>query len=213
MATQLAHNEQAQIRSKAFDWWFSRFHVLYDILLFTHLGPRLVKALPHIRGPRVLEVSFGLGYLMTRYAAGFDVTGIDYNPSYVEATRQRLHKAGLHDVKLLEADAHALPFDDDSFDTLLNTDAFTLYDTPTQAISEFFRVIEPGGRLVLMEYDYPADGNKLGTLCTNHMRRTAQYIDFRKLLRDAGFAPIEDHDVGLFGMCRMFIATKPSADY
>jgi len=37
--------------------------------------------------------------------------------------------------------------------------------------------------------------------------------DFRKLLRDAGFAPIEDHDVGLFGMCRMFIATKPSADY
>ncbi len=173
-----------------------------------YLGPRLKKSLRHLRGPRVLEVSFGTGYLMQRYAGRFQTTGIDYNPHYVEATRRRLEALDL-EATLVEGDAHDLPFAEGSFDSLLNTDAFTLYQDPTRAMSEFYRVLAPGGRLVLMEYDYPSDGNILGTYLTNRFRRSAQYVDFKTLLNETGFT-YEDHPVGSFGMCHMYIATKPA---
>ena len=37
----------------------------------------LDAALPHIKGPRVLEVSFGTGYLLTQYASEHEVAGVD----------------------------------------------------------------------------------------------------------------------------------------
>lgn len=194
-------------RAIAFDWKFSERQWLYNFFLATSWGPRHRKALPHIQGPRVLEVSFGLGYLMSRYAGQFETTGVDYNPSYVEATRRKLEAQGLK-ATLLEGDAHALPFPDASFNTLLNTDAFTLYRDPPKAMDEFYRVLVPGGRLILMEYDYPKDGNVLGTFLVNHMRQRTQYVDFRALFRSVGFS-FEDHHVGSFGCNHMFVATKP----
>jgi len=176
-------------------------------MLAMYLGRRLKKSLRYLRGPRVLEVSFGTGYLMQRYAGRFQTTGVDYSPHYVEATRHQLEALGLK-ATLIEADAHDLPFAEGSFDSILNTDAFTLYENPTQAMAEFYRVLAPGGRLILMEYDYPNDRNILGTYLTNRFRRSAQYVDFKTLLTQTGFS-YEDHHVGSFGMCHMYIATKP----
>jgi len=206
--TQVDRNEEAIARAKAFDWWFSQFNGLYNTMLTLSWGRRHRRALPYIRGPRVLEVSFGMGYLMSQYADRFDTTGIDYNPRYIEVTGRRL-KAKKIDAKLLHGDAHALPFPDASFETLVNTDAFTLYENPKKAMSEFYRVLVPGGQLVLMEYDYPRDGNLLGRLWVEWARLLkVPYIDFNTLLTSTGFT-FEDHPVGNFGMLHMYVATKP----
>jgi ubiquinone/menaquinone biosynthesis C-methylase UbiE len=211
MSEQQKSNDALVVKAKAFDHWFSQFTGLYDavIVTFPFWGPRLRKAIAHIQGPRVLEVSFGTGYLLSQYAARFETTGIDYNPRMIEAAQRRLDRAGLR-AKLLRGDAHALPFPDDSFDTLVNTDAFTLYDDPVKAMAEFYRVLRPGGRLVLLEYGLPKDRNWLGMRMVGLSRLLSMpYLDFDQLLSRTGFT-YEDHPVGFAGALHMYVATKPT---
>ena len=183
---------------------------LYEFSLEVGNGKRLCKALPHILGPKVLEVSVGIGYLIAQYADRFETTGVDYNPRCLELTRARLARLDKR-ATLLEADAHALPFPDESFNTVINTDAFSLYHDPHKALGEALRVLMPGGRMILMEYDYPRDHNLLGTLMTEgirHIMRMA-YFDFSTMVRDTGY-PYRDLSVGAFGALHMFVIDKPA---
>lgn len=182
---------------------------VYDFALEANNGKRLLKALPHIRGPKVLEVSVGVGFLISQYADKYEVTGIDYNPRCVELTRRRLERMN-KTATLMEGDAHALPFPDASFDTVINTDAFSLYLDPEKALREALRVLVPGGRMILMEYDYPKDRNLLGTICTAGIRNILRmaYFDFASMVKNTGY-PSQDHAVGGFGCLHMFIIDKP----
>ena len=209
----LTKNDVLAARARVFDDWTSRYADWIDLGIRLHplWGPRLRKAAAQVRGPRVLEVSFGTGYLMSLYAGRCETTGIDYNPRMIEATRRRLSRLGL-DARLIEADAHALPFADASFDCVVNTDAFTLYRDPSRAMAEFYRVLAPGGRLVLCEYDRPADRNWLGMqLMRMPVWLGMPAVDFDPLLRSVGF-DYEDHPVGLSGVLHMFVGTKPDVD-
>jgi ubiquinone/menaquinone biosynthesis C-methylase UbiE len=200
-------NEALVARAQAFDLWASRWAGLYDLAISLAIGRRLRKAIAHIKGPRVLEVSFGTGYLLCQYASRFDTTGVDYNPRMLEMARRRLSARGVQ-ARLLQGDAHALPFPDNTFDSLVNTDAFTLYRDPQRAMSEFHRVLAPGGRLVLMEYNYPKDRNWLGMKLMAVPRAIGMPMrDFDGLLRGVGFS-YEDHSVGMAGLLHMYVATK-----
>ena len=207
-SVQLEH--RAIDRWRAIDWWFNqRFGRLYDLLLTHSWGKRLRRTLPHIQGPRVLEVSFGVGFLMSQYAHAYEVTGLEYNPRCIEATRRRLERLDLG-AKLVEGDAQALPFPDASFDTVINTDAFTLYHDPHRVLSELLRVLASGGRLVVMEYDYPRNGNLLGRLWVLVARRIMMMprLDLEALHRSSG-SPYQDYDVGGFGAFHMYVSQKP----
>ena len=209
METDPKRNELAVARANAFDQLAAKFTGLYDLGIALHplWGPRLRKTLEHILGPRVLEVSFGTGYLMSLYAGRFEVTGLDYNPRMISATQKRLDRRGLQ-AKLVRGDAHAMPFADGTFDTLINTDAFTLYADPEKAMGEFHRVLRPGGRLVLLEYGYPKNRNWLGMRLMAIPRMLMMPMrDFDALLRGAGFS-YEDHPVGMAGVLHMYVATK-----
>jgi ubiquinone/menaquinone biosynthesis C-methylase UbiE len=202
-------NQPLVVRAQAFDQLASRFIPLYDfgIWALPFWGGRLCRALPHIQGPRVLEVSFGTGYLLSRYAGRFDTTGVDYNPRMVEAAQRRLTRAGLR-ARLLHGDAHALPFPNDSFDTLVNTDAFTLYADPARAMAEFHRVLRPGGRLILLEYNRPKRPSWLGNRVLTLSRWLKMpFLDFDALLDGTGF-DYEDHAVGFAGVLHMYVAHK-----
>lgn len=208
---QLQPEYRAIDRWRAIDWWFNqRFAGVYEFLLTSSWGQRLRKALPHIRGPRVLEVSFGVGYLMSQYAHDHEVTGVEYNPRCIEAARRRLARMKL-DATLIEGDAQALPFPDGSFDTVINTDAFTLYRDPERALREHFRVLAPRGRLIVMEYDDPKDGNWAGRLWTLGARRIMMMprLDLETLHQSSGF-PYRDYDVGTFGVFHMYVSDKLS---
>jgi ubiquinone/menaquinone biosynthesis C-methylase UbiE len=60
--------------------------LLYDALmvLFPFWKKWIASVIPSINGPKVLEVSFGSGYLLKKYASNYDVWGIDYNQKMVE---------------------------------------------------------------------------------------------------------------------------------
>ena len=58
-------------------------------------------------------------------------------------------------VKLIEGNYSALPLDGDSLDAVFTMEALLHADPLESALSEFYRVLKPGGKLVLFEYSVP----------------------------------------------------------
>lgn len=103
-------------------------------------------------GKRVLDVGCGNGYVLSRYArAGAHVQGIDLTRTAVELSRRRFDLLGL-DGGFAVANAEDLPFASASFDCVCSMGV--LHHTPdtARAIAEIWRVLRPGGRLIVMFY-------------------------------------------------------------
>ena len=82
--------------TKEFDRVYSRFARIYDLAVkwFPVWRNWISHALPHIRGPDVLEISFGTGYLLTQYADKYEAHGIDYNWELACTAKHNLQKNG-----------------------------------------------------------------------------------------------------------------------
>ncbi len=192
-----------------FDKFYTRTARLYDIAVraLPIWKTWLRCALPHIEGPRVLEVSFGTGYLLTQYADRFETHGIDYNARMVETARRNLARRGAS-AELMQANVESLPYEDGHFDTVINTMALSGYPDAGRAISEIRRVLKPGGRLVLIDINYPADGNWLGTRLTRAWKVSGDLVrDTAKLLAENGFE-FEETEIGGFGSVHMYVCRR-----
>jgi ubiquinone/menaquinone biosynthesis C-methylase UbiE len=192
-----------------FDKFYTSFAKLYMLALkiFPFWDRWLSATLPHIRGPRVLEVSFGTGSLLQQYVSQFETYGIDYNEKFVQLLQEKLTEKGLS-ADIRQGDVQALPYDDAFFDTLVNTMAFTAYPDGVKAMAEMHRVLKPGGRLVMVDIDYPRDRNWLG------MQATRAWIAMGDIIRDMG--PLFDQfnftynqeEIGGFGSVHLWVAEK-----
>lgn len=99
----------------------------------------------------VLEVAIGTGLNLASYAPDVRLTGIDLSPEMLTIARKRAADLG-RDVDLREGDAHNLPFDDESFDSVVCT--YSLCNIPDidRAVAEMHRVLKPGGSLILVDH-------------------------------------------------------------
>ncbi len=198
--------------TRRFDTFYTRFARGYDFLVKTvPVWKTWLKAvLPYLRGPRVLEVSFGTGYLMTQYAGRFTVYGIDYNLRMVQTACQNLRQRGLP-AHLQQADVAALPYATASVDTVVNTMAYSGYPDGTAALREMTRVLRPGGRLILLDVNFPRDGNWPGTRCVRLWARAGDVIrDVDRLLTGAGLRH-EEREIGGWGSIHLYLGTKEPA--
>ncbi|HSM67724.1 MAG TPA: methyltransferase domain-containing protein [Ilumatobacteraceae bacterium] len=84
-----------------------------------------------------------------------EVHGVDFDPEMVEEANVRAKAAGL-DERVLhrQADAAALPFDDDLFDACRSERVFQHLPDPAAGLAEMIRVTRPGGRIVVLDTDF-----------------------------------------------------------
>ena len=192
-----------------FDHAYTQFAGIYDFAVkaLPVWKTWIKQAIPYIKGPRVLEVSFGTGYLLTRYAGQFETYGVDYNLRMAATARRNLEKAGL-EAQLQVADATALPYPDQVFDSLVSTMSFTGYPDGLKAMSELWRVLKPGGRLILVDINYPADQNRLGIALTGLFASLGDIIRGMDAIFGALDIPYQDHEIGGFGSVHLYIAEK-----
>jgi len=101
--------------------------------------------------PKVLEVGVGTGKNMPYYPPDVQVTAVDLSPRMLERARARAKQLGI-EVTLLEMDAQALQFPDASFDSAIATFVFCSVPDPVLGLQEVARVVNPGGRIVLLEH-------------------------------------------------------------
>jgi ubiquinone/menaquinone biosynthesis C-methylase UbiE len=99
----------------------------------------------------VLEVAVGTGLNLEAYPQDIALTGIDWSDAMLDIARHRAADLG-RTVNLQQADAHGLPFDDASFDTVVCTFGLCAIPDHTKAIGEMTRVLRPGGRLILVDH-------------------------------------------------------------
>jgi ubiquinone/menaquinone biosynthesis C-methylase UbiE len=117
------------------------------------LGHRLVEIMNIPAGAQVLDVATGQGVNLVVAAEKVglrgNVVGIDLSKMMVQEAKKDIERRGLQNATILHMDAEHLLFNDAMFDAVLCGLAINLFPHLDQALSEFFRVLRPGGKLGL----------------------------------------------------------------
>lgn len=104
---------------------------------------------------RVLEIAVGTGLNLAHYRQATSVVGVDNNRGMLRRAIHRTWESAVP-VELVSADARALPFADDSFDTLVVAFSLCTIPEPERTLEELSRVIAPGGQLHFLEHVHSA---------------------------------------------------------
>jgi ubiquinone/menaquinone biosynthesis C-methylase UbiE len=108
------------------------------------------KLLANARG-RVLEIGIGTGLSLPHYPPDVELVGVEPSPPMLKRARRRAAEVG-RTVELIHAPAEELPFEDDSFDTVVSLAVLCTVREPEQVLREIHRVLRPGGRFVFLEH-------------------------------------------------------------
>ena len=109
---------------------------------------RAMAGIPEDFSGKLLEVPVGTGVLtmpVYKELPDADITCLDYSEAMMEKARERAEAAGIHNITFLQGDVGALPFPDESFDTVLSLNGFHAFPDKESAYRETFRVLKKGG--------------------------------------------------------------------
>lgn len=209
------------------DGWFSaRSARLYDPSVEFLFGgtadvmrrmaiPPLVAALRAARAPRVLDVACGTGRFLLQLGRALPrarLYGLDLSPPYLLRAAELL--AG-REVSLVHENAEAMPFADGQFDAV--SSVFLFHELPADArrrvAGEMWRVLRPGGRLVISDSAQLAESGEIEAVlhafpAAYHEPYYKSYLrdDLAAMLEASGFEieAVEPHLVS-----KVIVARKP----
>jgi len=160
---EVPESAKAGLVGQVFDSVASRYDLMNDVMSFGihRLWKRFTIDQAGVRpGNRVLDVAGGTGDLSAAFARQVgpqgSVTVADINAAMLDVGRARLADRGLAgNIEFVQADAESLPFPDNHFDCI--TIAFGLRNVTRQdcALASMYRVLKPGGRLLVLEFSKP----------------------------------------------------------
>ncbi len=153
------------------------------------------------QGALVLDVATGAGYIAAAARSiGATPIGLDFSGAQVELARKIYP-----DIEFLEGDAQDLPFDDQTFDSVVMGFGMNHLPEPEKAAQEAWRVLKPGGAFAFSVWAAPAAGEGFGIVLSAIERhgvpnaklpeappyfRFADPIEVKAMLTAAGFGEI-----------------------
>jgi ubiquinone/menaquinone biosynthesis C-methylase UbiE len=145
---------------------------------------------------RLLDVATGAGFTAVAFAPLVaEVTGVDVSAAMLEKARERARAAGLANLVFESGAAESLPFAADAFDGVLCRLAAHHFVSPAKFVAEAYRVLRPGGRLLVADSAEPDDApevdawhNHVEVLRDGSHVRNYTASQWRGFVTDAGFA-------------------------
>jgi phosphatidylethanolamine/phosphatidyl-N-methylethanolamine N-methyltransferase len=128
---------------------------VYDWTFGPTLHPGRLQAIQRMgiqASDHILEVGVGTGINAALYPRECKITGIDFSASMLEKAEARFARKGITNVRLLEMDAAALAFPDDSFDIVYAPYVMSVVPDPVRVAAEMRRVCRPGGRIIFLNH-------------------------------------------------------------
>ena len=143
-------------------WFFDAWARVYDfpvvqLATYRPVHDAVLRALRAAAVRRVLDIGCGTGQLATRIAQTLPrarVVGCDFSAGMLRRASAR--SSGNRGARWVQGDAGRLPFRDGAFDAVVSTEAFHWFPDQEAALRELFRVLVPGGRLLLALVNTPA---------------------------------------------------------
>ena len=167
-------------------WFFDAWSLFYDLRLVQRLTYRpvhdaVVRVLRHHEPRSLLDLGCGTGLLTRRIRGAFpgaSVVGCDFSHGMLrQAAEQR------HGNAWVQGDATRLPFRARCFDTIVSTEAFHWFPDQPGAVAECFRVLAPGGRLLLALVNPPVEAMSTAMYMGSRLAGQPFYWPTRQRLR------------------------------
>ena len=167
--------------------------------------PILLRAARIGLGMRVLDVATGTGLAAEAALAGVGLSGsvvaVDISRAMVERARERL--GGAPNAIVAVEDGQSLTFADKSFDAVLCSLGLMFFPDPARGLSEFHRVLRPGGRAAVSVNTVPERSfiTRINLIIGRYVSALAEAAArvfslgdearLRSLFEEAGFGDIE----------------------
>lgn len=132
------------------------FHLRYSDFYFRALDRHFAG---RDLGALALDVGTGRAAYpveLVRRGAAQSFVCMDISPNLVRAARQTVTGAGLQArMQVVNADAHHIPFADETFSSAMSVGSINLWDDPAVALADIHRVLQPGGSFHLIDQRRP----------------------------------------------------------
>ncbi|GAA4504341.1 bifunctional demethylmenaquinone methyltransferase/2-methoxy-6-polyprenyl-1,4-benzoquinol methylase UbiE [Pseudaeromonas paramecii] len=161
--TQVAEMEKEALVAGVFHSVAAKYDLMNDLMSFGihRLWKRFAIDCAGVRpGHKVLDLAGGTGDLTARFSRMVgdkgEVVLADINDSMLKVGRDKLRNLGLvNNIRYVQANAEALPFPDNHFDLITISFGLRNVTHKDAALASMFRVLKPGGRLLVLEFSKP----------------------------------------------------------
>jgi demethylmenaquinone methyltransferase / 2-methoxy-6-polyprenyl-1,4-benzoquinol methylase len=159
--------DSGESKKKQVENMFDKIAFRYDFLnRFLSAGidvswrKKAIKELVSIHPKKILDVATGTGdFAMTSYKIlnPEKITGIDISEGMLDIGRKKIKNLRLESyIQLLKGDSEAIFFEDGSFDAVTVAFGVRNFENLEKGLSEIYRVLKPGGKLVVLECSKPS---------------------------------------------------------
>lgn len=223
----VASEQKASMVADVFHSVAAKYDVMNDLMSMGihRLWKRYTIDCANVRpGQKVLDLAGGTGDLAAKFSRlvgkSGHVTLADINDSMLNVGRDKLRDMGLvSNIEYVQANAECLPFADNQFDIITIGFGLRNVTDKDKALASMFRVLKPGGRLLILEFSKPQSEvlnklydtysfnvlPKLGQLIANDSE-SYQYLaesirmhpdqeTLKSMMEKAGFEQVDFHNL------------------
>ena len=137
-------------------WWSKLyFKLLWGGVDDNEIARKVLSWIPDDFDGKLLDVPVGTGvFTAEKYKrmGKADIIGLDYSQDMLDRARFRFCENGITNIKTMQGDVGAMPFDDDSFDYILCMNGLHVFPDKDKAHSEILRTLKQGGELLACFY-------------------------------------------------------------
>ncbi|WP_408021838.1 bifunctional demethylmenaquinone methyltransferase/2-methoxy-6-polyprenyl-1,4-benzoquinol methylase UbiE [Spirabiliibacterium pneumoniae] len=159
----VAKEEKQALVANVFHSVADKYDLMNDLLSFGihRVWKRFTIDCSGVRkGQKVLDLAGGTGDFTAKFSRMVGTQGqvvlADINDSMLKVGREKLRNLGVvGNVDYVQANAECLPFADNTFDCIIISFGLRNVTDKQKALESMFRVLKPGGRLLVLEFSKP----------------------------------------------------------